>query len=334
MNTFIDNVSTLVVENCLVDGLINLFPADQVPYMTDEVLNRLASESEEDQLMRTKLQKKQACLNEGLIICGDQAKNVTRGKIFPLIKFQSSYTQMSCATRNHFLNTSTLTKGYIDKWARNNNSSAPLIEFTPPSSSQNSNSVPAGSNTPGPARPAARTPSGPSHTATGSLFSGLTDKSPAGSPSSQPSQSGSLFSKGKAPATAPPVFGSASGLGSSKPASSSSTATTTPTFGLFGSPTSRPGTSSAGVTKDSRPGQSGTENGSSPFSKNLFGGAASVGNIGTKGTSTSLSTLLKPHFLEDQSSNSTTRDHYQSMTVDPHLANYSFEVREPRSLNI
>ncbi|KAF4625074.1 hypothetical protein G7Y89_g13095 [Cudoniella acicularis] len=62
MNTFVDNVATLVVESCLVTDLADIFPAVKIPQMDDYTLDRLASDSEEVQVKRKKLEIKLAYL--------------------------------------------------------------------------------------------------------------------------------------------------------------------------------------------------------------------------------------------------------------------------------
>ncbi|KAG9229438.1 P-loop containing nucleoside triphosphate hydrolase protein [Amylocarpus encephaloides] len=78
MNTFVDNVATLVVESCLIGDLANIFPADKVPQMDDYTLDRLASDSEEVQRNRRKLENKLTCLRESLKICQKNLIHVPR----------------------------------------------------------------------------------------------------------------------------------------------------------------------------------------------------------------------------------------------------------------
>jgi hypothetical protein len=79
MNTFIDNLATLVVENCLINDLVDIFSATEIPNMADDVLDRLASESEDVQERRIKLETKLKCLRESLKICEKNQIHIPRG---------------------------------------------------------------------------------------------------------------------------------------------------------------------------------------------------------------------------------------------------------------
>lgn len=69
LGTFVDNVATLVVENCVLVSLTGVFPAAKIPLMDDVALDRLSSESQEDQSKRRRLESKLRCLNKNLDIC-------------------------------------------------------------------------------------------------------------------------------------------------------------------------------------------------------------------------------------------------------------------------
>ena len=50
MKSFIDNVAVLVIENCLIDSVTDIFSPDIVSSMNDDLLERLAAESENIEL--------------------------------------------------------------------------------------------------------------------------------------------------------------------------------------------------------------------------------------------------------------------------------------------
>lgn len=67
--TFVDNVATLGIELCLLDGLEDLFSAVTVAGMSDEDVNKLASESPEDMLHRRTTEKRLEKLKAGREVC-------------------------------------------------------------------------------------------------------------------------------------------------------------------------------------------------------------------------------------------------------------------------
>ncbi|KAI9698322.1 MAG: hypothetical protein M1820_007484 [Bogoriella megaspora] len=69
LGTFIDNVASLVVESCFIDGLSTLLAVSAIQNMEDESLDRLAAESEEIQSERQQLEKKLEITKRGLEIC-------------------------------------------------------------------------------------------------------------------------------------------------------------------------------------------------------------------------------------------------------------------------
>jgi hypothetical protein len=69
MRTFIDNVANLAVEQCLIDGLTDIFTAAKVAEMDDEQLGQLASESDVTTEDRLKLVKRVTKLQKALKIC-------------------------------------------------------------------------------------------------------------------------------------------------------------------------------------------------------------------------------------------------------------------------
>jgi len=69
MNTFIDNIAVLAIEQCLIDELTNVFTPDVVADMDENTLGILAAESEDMKKERTRLQKKLDILRLGLYTC-------------------------------------------------------------------------------------------------------------------------------------------------------------------------------------------------------------------------------------------------------------------------
>ena len=69
MRTFKDNVVNLAVENCLIADVPNILTGRKVDAMTVDELRELASESEETQMNRSRLQDEVRILREGLRKC-------------------------------------------------------------------------------------------------------------------------------------------------------------------------------------------------------------------------------------------------------------------------
>ncbi|RBR12056.1 hypothetical protein FVER53590_04403 [Fusarium verticillioides] len=66
VNRFIDDVSVLAIEDCLISKLPSLFTASSVAEMSDETLHLLAGENEESANERKRLEQKQGILEKGL----------------------------------------------------------------------------------------------------------------------------------------------------------------------------------------------------------------------------------------------------------------------------
>ena len=69
MKLFIDNVAILVVENCLIDSLTDIFSPDIVSGMDDDLLECLAAEPETTRADRKWLKAKLEVLQLGLGTC-------------------------------------------------------------------------------------------------------------------------------------------------------------------------------------------------------------------------------------------------------------------------
>lgn len=66
MSRFIDDVSTLAIEDCLISKLSTLFRSTNVLAMSGEDVSRLAGETQESSLERERLEAKREILETGL----------------------------------------------------------------------------------------------------------------------------------------------------------------------------------------------------------------------------------------------------------------------------
>lgn len=82
LRTFTDNVIHLVVENCLVADIPNIFSTRVVTQMSDELLRRLAEESDEVKLERSELTDEIDKLRVGLQSCQRSRPRDFTGKPF------------------------------------------------------------------------------------------------------------------------------------------------------------------------------------------------------------------------------------------------------------
>lgn len=87
MNTFVDNVATLVIESCLITDLADIFPATSILQMDDSTLDRLAGDSEDVVINRRKSESKLKCLRDSLRICQRNLIHIPRRKF---ISYQPS----------------------------------------------------------------------------------------------------------------------------------------------------------------------------------------------------------------------------------------------------
>ena len=83
--TFIDNIATLAVENCLLMGLANIFPSHKVLEMDDIQLMRLAGDSDKLRSDRRHTEAKHQLLGKSLEIC----KAHMSRRLFPIRDSQS-----------------------------------------------------------------------------------------------------------------------------------------------------------------------------------------------------------------------------------------------------
>lgn len=66
MNRFIDDVSVLAVEDCLIGKVAKLFQSDKVLDMSSDDISRLAGETAESSVERQRLVDKRKMLDDGL----------------------------------------------------------------------------------------------------------------------------------------------------------------------------------------------------------------------------------------------------------------------------
>ena len=69
MKSFVDNVTILAVEACLIKDLGDIFRPVRVMQMTPELVEKIAAESQDNQIQREHLTRKKAVLASGLATC-------------------------------------------------------------------------------------------------------------------------------------------------------------------------------------------------------------------------------------------------------------------------
>lgn len=69
MHTFMDNTALLIVEDCLIKELPNMFNAEQVACMDEAMLANLAAESSDLRIERAEEQRRLEILESGLSTC-------------------------------------------------------------------------------------------------------------------------------------------------------------------------------------------------------------------------------------------------------------------------
>ena len=84
MNTFVDNVAVLVIENCLLNDLVGMFSPSQIATWDEQKLHRLASESRETLSERQSLTRQLEVLNTGLKKCNDHLRYIDYGEYKPV----------------------------------------------------------------------------------------------------------------------------------------------------------------------------------------------------------------------------------------------------------
>ena len=74
LDTFIENVATLGIEQCLLNHLANLIPPNKVHSMDDEMIAELAAEPPEIEQERSKAEAQAAALEDVIRICEGYAR--------------------------------------------------------------------------------------------------------------------------------------------------------------------------------------------------------------------------------------------------------------------
>ncbi|KAI9717664.1 MAG: hypothetical protein M1812_004609 [Candelaria pacifica] len=83
LHVFVDNMTSLAVENCLLDGLEDLLSPYKVAAMTDEELRGLAAETQDVQDVRIREEERCKVLDSGLTICNRHVKRKPRQPTIP-----------------------------------------------------------------------------------------------------------------------------------------------------------------------------------------------------------------------------------------------------------
>lgn len=77
LKSFIDNISVLVVEQCLISKLPGLFTPDSLYSIPDEEISFLAGENEAATAERARLMEKKACLEK----CEDELRKLDKHRV-------------------------------------------------------------------------------------------------------------------------------------------------------------------------------------------------------------------------------------------------------------
>lgn len=81
LDVFVDNVSNLAVENCLMNGLENLISPLIVSGMNDEELENIAFESPDVRELRSQTSEKQSSLQKSFELCRRQARKLSSNRL-------------------------------------------------------------------------------------------------------------------------------------------------------------------------------------------------------------------------------------------------------------
>lgn len=77
LKSFVDNVSILVIENCLLRKLLDLFTPDSIYTIADEDIGHLAGENKEATAERAHLVEKKACLEK----CENELRRLDKHRV-------------------------------------------------------------------------------------------------------------------------------------------------------------------------------------------------------------------------------------------------------------
>lgn len=69
LSTFVDNVKLLAIEDCLINDIPNTLTPEMVLDMSDDMVQRIATESPQVERSREDLRRRLDKLQEGLEIC-------------------------------------------------------------------------------------------------------------------------------------------------------------------------------------------------------------------------------------------------------------------------
>ena len=126
LDTFVDNMATLAIENCVLADLHELFSPNLVSEMDDEMLSRLASESVETVRNRAAVTKDLATFKNALLVCqGRGAGSVSLASSRVTDSYTRTSDQSPPSTPRH------LGAGEITRAANGNISPTPAIRLLP-----------------------------------------------------------------------------------------------------------------------------------------------------------------------------------------------------------
>lgn len=85
LKCFVDNVTILVIEACLMKNLGGVFSPVLITQMDETLIRKIAAESQENQDQRELLTRKKTVLTSGLEICQRYVGRSTLGKCSKII---------------------------------------------------------------------------------------------------------------------------------------------------------------------------------------------------------------------------------------------------------
>jgi len=91
LSTFVDNVKLLAIENCLLNGIPNILTPEMVLDMSDDMVQRVATESPQVERTREDLRNQLDKLHKGLDICQKYRPRHSAGKFFSALIFRKDF---------------------------------------------------------------------------------------------------------------------------------------------------------------------------------------------------------------------------------------------------
>ena len=97
---FIDDVAVEVIETCLVSTIADVLSPISVTTMDEDLVKKIAGESEETRAQRDELQKQVDVLTKGFTTCKHFVGEASYGKfLFALYIIEIAYIILRCWTR-------------------------------------------------------------------------------------------------------------------------------------------------------------------------------------------------------------------------------------------